>query len=57
MDATVTVEFTLKNVCNEGELEASDYDFESLVRGLIDTEGLLSLCCDGTLTIVAIEQV
>lgn len=57
MNAIVSVEFTIRNVCSQEDLEISGLSFEELVRSLIDDEGLLSLCIDGAATIVGIEQV
>jgi len=56
MDAIVTVEFTLRNVCTEEELKENS-SFENIVQSLIIDEGLLNLCCGGSMTIVSIEQV
>lgn len=56
MNAIVSVEFTIRNVCHADDLEISGLSFEELVRSLIDDEGLLSLCSDGSVTIVSIEQ-
>jgi hypothetical protein len=57
MDAYVTVEFTIRDVCSELESEVSDDRFEEMVRARIKQEGLLSLCVSGSVTIVAIERV
>ena len=57
MNAIVTIEFNIRNVCSKEELEASGKSFEDYVEGLIDEEGLLSLCVDSSVVIVAIEEV
>lgn len=56
MNAIVTVEFTIRNICSKEDVEASGLTFEELVESLISEEGLLSLCADSSTVIVAVEE-
>lgn len=56
MNAIVTVEFSIRNVCSKEELEESGKPFEEYVEKLIDEEGLLSLCMDSSVVIVSVEE-
>lgn len=55
MDAIVTVEFLIKNVCSEDELSDKKTTLESVVRWLVTQEGLLTLAEDDP-KIVSIRQ-
>jgi hypothetical protein len=46
LDAKVTIDFTLKNVCEEGDAESMGMTFEEMVRWLIAEEGLFGVCED-----------
>lgn len=43
INAKVTVEFTLKNVCSEEDLKDTKMSFGEMIKDLIQTEGLFGL--------------
>lgn len=46
MIGKVLVEFTIKNVCQQEDLEDSGMTFDEMVRWLIKEEGLFGICED-----------
>ena len=57
MDARVTIEVDLKNMCDEESLLAEDLTFEQMIRMLIREEGLVGLCDPEDLIITRVEEI
>jgi len=55
MNAEVTVQFKLPNICDVEDLEAAQMTFEEMVRWLIREEGLLGLV-SGRGHIISVEE-
>lgn len=55
MNARVIVEYTIRDICDQSDLDDTGLTFEQMVRDLIASEGILGLC-DLPETIVSIEQ-
>lgn len=57
MDARVTIEVDLKNMCDKESLLIENLTFEQMIRMLIREEGLIGLCDPEDLIIIKVEEI